>query len=128
MRRHINSKRIRSNALERYLNESSFCYENIGFVSKEAKRPSPISSSRQLSKYQSQIEKESEKGVLEIKNPCLTSSLHKQKSSVPHSAVNLDSVSQNTDIRKNKPFLRGYKKLLHCDKVTISVFMFHQFA
>ncbi len=126
MRRRYNAKLIRNNALERYLNESSFCYANIGSVSNDLTFFAPTNIIASSAKYPSEIEDENEEEITSTEN--IHTSLSLQEPSVSYPEKTIVFVSQNTDIRKNKPFLRGYKKLLHRDKVTISVFMFHQFA
>lgn len=126
MRRRYNAKLIRNNALERYLNESSFCYANIGSVNDGLSFSAPKRVIANSAKYPPEIEDEKEEQTMSTKN--IRTSLSLQKPSVHHPNKTIVFVSQKTDIRKNKPFLRGYKKLLHHDKPAMSVFAFYQFA
>lgn len=126
MRRRYNAKLIRNNALERYLNESSFCYANIGSAQDDLTFFAPTSIIASSAKYPPEIKDENEEETIGTKN--IPTSLSLQKSSVPHSDKTIAFVSQNANIGKNKPFLRGYKRLPHRDKEAINVFSFYRFA
>lgn len=120
MKKHVRLKSLRSNDLERYLNESSFCYANIGFVDKEAKRGTPSVSSLLARKLALDHEKEEELGDILISEPVLFMLSAETESASSEGSKRSDFISQNADILKNSQFLRGFRKTFHRDKLVMA--------
>ena len=120
MRHVVKAKRIRNNAIERYINESSFCYANIGFVDTRMRRRAFFESRLLFEEPQIDIKPGGDDPIemVDITNIVISPIIEKDSTPIDcHKSSYF--ISQYTDILKNRPFLRRYSKLFHRDKIAI---------
>ncbi len=120
MKRRVNAKRIRNNALERYINESSFCYADIGFVGASEKHGAFFESRLLFEEYLTDAKEKDDDpiGAATIEPTFITLIAENDSPSATHHKSS-NFISQNTDILKNRQFLRRYRKLYHRDKLAL---------
>lgn len=118
MKKHINAKKIRNNDLERYLNESSFCYQNIGLPDDDVAEKALLISSYMHS-MRDDFSDETEGGDADsVLTDFASLYLILDAFSDYPAESNEESAFylKNAFILKNRSFLQGFNKLFHRDK------------